>query len=247
MPDDPAAFLAQHKGQLIDAVIEGVPNGTSVRARLLLSPTEHQFINLGFAGVRAPRAGNNGDSQGEEYGDEARFFSESRLLQRQIKVTLLSLPTPSVAPSAFGSSTPTAAPVASMFLGTIHHPAGNIAALLLSAGLAKIVDWHAGFLSQSPTPSMMAELRKAEAEAKAGRRALWATLPAPTPSTAAVQAQQEKDRKFEAIVTRVWGADTLSVLKKGDTVERRIQFSSVRQPRCGFIRSAELTLGLRLN
>ena len=57
-----------------------------------------------------------------------------------------------------------------MFLGTVHHPAGNIAALLLSTGLAKIVDWHAGFLSQSPTPSMMAELRKAEGEGeKIGR------------------------------------------------------------------------------
>lgn len=78
---------------------------------------------------------------------------------------------------------------------------------------------------------MMSELRKAEAEAKAGRRALWTSLPTPTPSTAAVQAQQEKDRKFEAIVTRVWGADTLSVLKKGDTVEKKIQFASVRQPR----------------
>lgn len=118
-----------------------------------------------------------------------------------------------------------------MFLGTIAHPAGNIAALLLQTGLAKVVDWHAGFLSQSPTPTMMAELRKAEGEAKTARRALWRSLPMPAPGAAAVAAQQAKDSKWEGTVTRVWGADMLSVLKTGDTVERRLQLSSVRQPR----------------
>lgn len=155
MPDDPSAFLSKYKGQQLEALIEGVPNGSTVRARLLLSPDEHQYVNVGFAGVRAPRASNpsGGNSDGaEEYGDEARFFAESRLLQRQIKITLLSLPTPSAAPVAFGSNAPAApAATASMFLGTIHHPAGNIAALLLSAGLAKIVDWHAGFRKCLPS------------------------------------------------------------------------------------------------
>ncbi|KAM0752525.1 hypothetical protein T439DRAFT_324618 [Meredithblackwellia eburnea MCA 4105] len=240
MPEDPAAFLAQFKGVPIDAIIEATPNGSTVRARLLLSPTEHQVVQVGLAGVRAPRSGNptapaGEGSQGEEFGDEARYFVETRLLQRQIKVTLLSLPTPTVAPAAFSSTTstapaPTAAP-ASMFLGTIAHPAGNIAALLLSTGLAKVVDWHAGFLSQSPTPGMMAELRKAESEAKNARRGLWKSLPVPAPGAAAVAAQQEKDRKWDGVITRVWGADQISVVKVGEEAERRLQLSSVRQPK----------------
>lgn len=234
MPDDPAAFLAEHKGKPIDAVIEACLNGSTVRARLLLTPTQHQFVTVGFAGVRAPRAGNNADDAAgsEEFGSEARFFSDSRLLQRQIKITLLALPTPQVAPTAFGSEAPATTAPASMFLGTIHHPQGNIAAVLLSAGLAKVVDWHAGFLSLSPTPTMMAELRRAEAEAKAARRCLWANLPVATPTAVQAQAQQERDSKFDAVVTRIWGADMLSVIKAGEQNERRIQLSSVRQPKC---------------
>lgn len=230
MPEDPAAFLAKYKSQPLDAVIEAVPSGSSVRARLLLSPTQHQFVNVGIAGIRAPRAGGDG---AEEFGDEARFFAESRLLQRQIKVTLLALPTPQGAPVAFnanGQDSAAPAPVASTFLGTIHHPAGNIAALVLSTGLAKVVDWHAGFLSQSPTPTMMQELRKAEAEAKAGRRCLWRNLPEPTQAGQAAAAQQEKERRYDAVVTRVWGADQLSVLR-ADGKEVRIQLASTRQPK----------------
>ncbi|KAK4705914.1 staphylococcal nuclease domain-containing protein 1, partial [Phenoliferia sp. Uapishka_3] len=260
MPEDPTAFLQEYKGKPLDgtsgalasnvdrgeltciprtiaAIIEATPNGSTVRARLLLSPTEHQIVSIGLAGVRAPRSGNpaGGEgSSGEEFGDEARYFVESRLLQRQIKVTLLSLPTPTVAPSAFSStsnSTPPPSAAPTMFLGTIQHPAGNIAALLLQTGLAKVVDWHAGFLSQSPTPTMMAELRKAEGEAKAARRALWRSLPMPAPGAAAVAAQQAKDSKWDGVVTRVWGADMLSILKTGEQTERRVQLASVRQPR----------------
>ncbi|KAI5475177.1 transcription factor (Snd1/p100) [Pseudohyphozyma bogoriensis] len=235
MPEDPAAFLAQWKGKPIDAIIEGVPNGGTVRARLLLSPAEHQIVSVGLAGVRAPRAssiGGSGESKGEEYGDEARFFVESRLLQRAIKITLLALPVTST-PTSFSASAESAAPppAPTYFLGTVAHPAGNIAALLLATGTAKVLDWHAGFLSQSPTPGIMAEFRKAEAEAKAGRRGLWASLPLPAPGAAAVQAQQEKERKWDGVVTRVWGADMLSILKNGEQTERRIQLASVRQPK----------------
>lgn len=195
------------------------------------------MISLSLAGVRAPRASSlQNDSQGEEHGDSARYFVESRLLQRQIKITLLSLPNPSVVPTSFNSSTnsgPTTPEIAppTFFLGTIAHPAGNIAALLLSTGFAKCVDWHAGFLSVSPTPTMMSELRTAELKAKTARIGLWSSLPAPAPGAAEVQRKLEKERKWEGRVVRVWGADMLSIVRDGDGKEFRIQLSSVRQPR----------------
>ncbi|GAA5820185.1 hypothetical protein JCM11251_005517 [Rhodosporidiobolus azoricus] len=222
MPSDPVAFLNQYKGKPIDAIVEGVTNGSQIRARLLISPEQHQMINLGIAGVRAPRSGNltgREDSQAEEFGDESAFFVSSRLLQRLIKITLLSLPTPTPAP---GQQQQQPQQV-NLFLGTVHHPAGNIAALLLSMGLARIVDWHAGFLASSPTPSMMAELRKAEADAKINRRGLYKDAAAP-----ATPAQL---KGWTATVTRVWGADMLSIIKEGEQQERRIQLASVRQPR----------------
>ncbi|GAA5898069.1 hypothetical protein JCM6882_003319 [Rhodosporidiobolus microsporus] len=222
MPSDPIAFLNQYKGKSIDAIVEGVTNGSQIRARLLISPEQHQMINLGIAGVRAPRSGNltgRDDSQAEEFGDESAFFVSSRLLQRLIKITLLSLPTPTPAP---GQQQQQPQQV-NLFLGTVHHPAGNIAALLLSMGLARIVDWHAGFLASSPTPTMMAELRKAEADAKIHRRGLFKDAVAP-----ATPAQL---KGWTAIVTRVWGADMLSIVKEGEQQERRVQLASVRQPR----------------
>lgn len=220
MPEDPVAFLAEYKGKPLDAIVEGVTNGSQIRVRLLISPEHHQFINLGIAGIRAPRSGNlsgREDVQGEEFGDEARFFVESRLLQRLIKVTLLSLPTPSPQQQQVN-----------LFLGTVHHPAGQIATLLVSAGLARIVDWHAGFLASSPTPSMMSELRRAEADAKSHRRGLYKDLPDPR---IAAQQATASGRSFDALVTRVWGADMLSIVKNGEQTERRIQLASVRQPR----------------
>ncbi|GAA5875888.1 hypothetical protein JCM3774_001113 [Rhodotorula dairenensis] len=227
MPEDPVAFLAEYKGKPLDAIVEGVTNGSQIRARLLISPEHHQFVNLGLAGIRAPRSGNlsgREDVQGEEFGDEARFFVESRLLQRLIKVTLLSLPNPTPAPYANGNATQQV----NLFLGTVHHPAGNIAALLVQVGLARIVDWHAGFLASSPTPSMMSELRRAEADAKSHRRGLYKDLPDPR---IAAQQAAASGRSFDALVTRVWGADMLSIVKNGEQTERRVQLASVRQPR----------------
>ncbi|GAA6062972.1 hypothetical protein JCM10212_005731 [Sporobolomyces blumeae] len=244
MPNDPAAFLAKYKGKPIDAIIEAVPNGSQVRARLLFSPTYHHVLSIGLAGIRSPRSGNlstrNDDGQGEEFGDEARFFVESRVLQRLVKVTLLSLPTPNFAPASLanasnGTSTPPTPPSnPTLFLGTLDHPAGNIAALVVSVGLAKIVDWHAGFLSQSPTPKMMQELRRAEQEAKLLRRGLWKDLPDPeveirkNGSTAAGAGRGS----FNAIVVKVWGADMVTLAKtEMGKEEKKVQLSSVRQPR----------------
>ncbi|GAA5833480.1 hypothetical protein JCM9279_001538 [Rhodotorula babjevae] len=235
MPSDPLAFLAQYKAKQLDAIVEGVTNGSQVRARLLVSPEYHQYINLGIAGIRAPKSGNlsgrDDNQMAEELGDESRFFVESRLLQRLVKVTLLSLPTPAPAPASInGSSSPAAPQQVNLFLGTVHHPAGNIAALVVSVGLARIVDWHAGFLASSPTPTMMSELRRAELDARSHRRGLFKDLPDPR---VAAQQAAASGRSFTATVTRVWGADMLSIVKEGDSSakERRVQLASVRQPR----------------
>ena len=80
------------------------------------------------------------------------------MLQRQVQVRLLSVPTPAALPF---SSTATQAPTpASMFIGTVMHPNGNIAEHLVANGLARVVDWHAGMLS---TVGGMERLRSAEA------------------------------------------------------------------------------------
>lgn len=47
MPDDPDAFLAEHgKGKQLEACIEAVNNGSTVRARLQTGPDSYQIVNV---------------------------------------------------------------------------------------------------------------------------------------------------------------------------------------------------------
>ncbi|MBW0476193.1 hypothetical protein O181_015908 [Austropuccinia psidii MF-1] len=254
MPEDPAAFLSEHKGKPLEAIIESVSNGTTVRARLLLGPLQHQLITLTMAGVRSPRsklyvsqaqadgAGAGSTTDAEPFGDEAKFFTESRLLQRNVTITLISLPTPQAANLASQAQAQQPMLVSS-FIGVAQHPAGSISAHLLANGLARVVDWHAGFLSSVPENQGggMERLRKAEKEGKDARRGIWKLTPASgsgvpgSSSTSGVDSSGNS--KFEGIVSRIWTGDTISIRvscagsKSQCQKERKVQLSSIRLPR----------------
>jgi staphylococcal nuclease domain-containing protein 1 len=121
MPADPHAFIAEHSGEL-DAIVEQVRDGTQLRVRLLLDENTHQIINLVIAGAKSPRASvtRDGETQAAEpWGEEAKFFTEARLLQRHIKVRLLSAPV-SLNSAPFqtkGSGLPAPAQGASFIIG----------------------------------------------------------------------------------------------------------------------------------
>ena len=82
-------------------------------------------------------------------------------------------------------------------------------------------------------------LRAAERSAKEKRLGLWKNQ-APAKNGQAVASNgapivsTTKGSSFDALVTRVWGSDQISVVAKGDPNERerRLQFASVRGPRC---------------
>lgn len=75
----------------------------------------HKFIFIQCPAVKQ-------DGESERYAEEARFFLESRLLQKDIEVILESVNN-------------------NNFVGTIVHPQGNIAEALLRQGFARCVDW----------------------------------------------------------------------------------------------------------
>ena len=52
------------------AIVENVRDGSTVRARLLLSESEHQFVNVAMAGVRTPRASTKQGEPSEQWGEE---------------------------------------------------------------------------------------------------------------------------------------------------------------------------------
>lgn len=75
----------------------------------------------------------------EPFAQEAKYFTDCRLLQREIQIILEGV-----------SSTQN-------YLGSIIHPAGNIAELLLKEGFAKCVDWSMGVLTSGHEKYRQAE------------------------------------------------------------------------------------------
>jgi staphylococcal nuclease domain-containing protein 1 len=101
-------LLEQWKGKDIDgiyfddvdlAIIEATPAADRIRARLLIPDAPQQIIPIVLAGVRSPSASKknandevpDSTGQAEEFGDEARWFVESKLLQRNVKVEIMYL------------------------------------------------------------------------------------------------------------------------------------------------------------
>ncbi|KAF8236472.1 hypothetical protein L208DRAFT_1432421 [Tricholoma matsutake] len=229
MPEDSQAFVTEWKGKSIDAIVEQVRDGTTLRLRLFMPDGNHQIVNVALAGVRSPRVSSKQGEPSESWGEEAKFFTESRLLQRPVRVQILSLPNSVAAPFQSGSNG-NAAP-ASIFIGTVLHPAGNVAEHLVAAGLARVVDWHAGMLAST---GGMERLRAAEKAAKERRACLYANIPASAVANGngiATATANGSSKVFEATVIRVWSGDQLSVVEKESGKERRLQLSSTRGPK----------------
>jgi staphylococcal nuclease domain-containing protein 1 len=141
----PVAFeerdLLQRKD--FDALIDSVLNGSTFNVSLL---PNFESATIQLAGVRCPSAKRGAP---ELFGMEAKSFVESRLLQRTVKISLLSVNEKGI------------------FVGRVVHPRGDIAVLLLSEGLGQMNNQTAVQLPNSE------ELRAAENRAKEGRKNLW--------------------------------------------------------------------------
>jgi staphylococcal nuclease domain-containing protein 1 len=107
------------------------------------SPAPQQYLNINISGIKAPMVRKDVpdvEDLIEPFGEEAKYYVESRLLQRNVKVILEGL---SGNNQAFNAS--------------ISHPNGNIAEFLLLAGLAKVADRSVTIVTGGPT-----KLRDAE-------------------------------------------------------------------------------------
>ncbi|XP_001635744.2 staphylococcal nuclease domain-containing protein 1 [Nematostella vectensis] len=177
--ENPRHFLDTHTGKEIPAIVEHVRDGCTVRLFLL---PEFYHITVMLSGIKSPMFKREGDKEfPEPFADEAKFFTESRLLQREVKVILEGV-----------SNT--------NFLGTVIHPAGNISELLLREGFARCVDWSMAVLSKGHDI-----LRAAEKLAKEKRIRIWKEY---VPSTPAIEI---KDQEFSGKVLEIVNADAVVV------------------------------------
>ncbi|ORX49885.1 hypothetical protein DM01DRAFT_1308746 [Hesseltinella vesiculosa] len=200
---DPRTFLNAYKGKALDAIIEQVRDASTLRVLLILPDQTQQVVTLFLSGIKAPackrdNAPDQANNTSEPFGEEAKVFVETRLLQRGVKVVL----------EGVGQG------AQNNFVGSVQHPAGSIAELLLSNGLAKCQDWSITLVTGGPQA-----LRKAETAAKVKNLRVWKDF---------VAKARANDSEFDAQVIKIVTGDTI-VVKTADGVERKLQLSSVKQ------------------
>jgi len=199
--EDARSLVDKYKGKPVNAVIEHMIDGTTMRLFLL---PDMVHVTLMMSGVRSPqtRLGSDGKpdpAQCEPFGLEAHYFTESRLLQRDVEVILESNNN-------------------NKLVGSVLHPAGNIAEALLKEGLAKCVDW-----SIANVTGGAAKYRAAEKLAKEKKVRQWKDYKPP------VGAVITGDKEFNGKVVEIVNGDALMV-KTGKAV-RKLFLASIRPPR----------------
>ena len=234
--DNPITFVEARHGKPLPAVIEHVRDGATYRLCILPSdsPKDNSYyhVTLMLSGVKTPTFKLDGDTQSAEpYAEEARYFVESRLLQREVQVKLETSSNQNV-------------------VGSILHPNGNIAELLLREGYAHCVDWSMGGVSGLGGSQA---LRAAEKLAKEKRLRIWKDwTPAPSSAASIVAGEASEDGSVGAgagaansalatgpissgktclgKVVEVGNGDNITVKLQNGKVQRFF-LSSVRAPR----------------
>ncbi|XP_032160448.1 staphylococcal nuclease domain-containing protein 1 isoform X1 [Mustela erminea] len=184
--ENPRHFVDSRHQKPVNAIIEHVRDGSVVRALLL---PDYYLVTVMLSGIKCPtfRREADGSETPEPFAAEAKFFTESRLLQRDVQIVLESCHNQNI-------------------LGTILHPNGNITELLLKEGFARCVDWSIAVYTRGAE-----KLRAAERFAKERRLRIWRDYVAPTANL------DQKDKQFVAKVMQVLNADAIVVkLNSGD-------------------------------
>ncbi|KAH8874884.1 Staphylococcal nuclease domain-containing protein 1 [Schistosoma japonicum] len=155
--EDARNFFEKYKNQPLKAVVESVRDGCSLQVFILPEslrekPNTFVYLTITMTGIKSPSTRyENGKMVAEPWGLDAQFFTESRLLQRDVTILLESI---------FSQN----------FVGSILHPNGNIAELLLRQGLARCIDWNLNLVS---VPGAAEAYKAAERFAKEKRLRLW--------------------------------------------------------------------------
>ena len=141
-------FVDKNVGKELKAVVEHVRDGCTLRTIIVPS---FQLITVAMSGIKCPTMRREGEKKvPEPYYELAKFFTESRLLQKEVKLLIEGISNQN------------------LVLATVIHPAGDIAKLLLKEGFAWCVNW-----SMAVVTSGKERLRAAEREAKDKRLRKW--------------------------------------------------------------------------
>jgi staphylococcal nuclease domain-containing protein 1 len=178
-------------------IVEHVRDGSTLRVALVIEPkVKYQMITLMISGIRCPQTG-------EPFGEEARYFTESRLLQRDIEVRIEQI--------SGGGNT-------SSFVGSVTIGDKNIAEYLIKEGFAKCLDWSLGLTKEPKT------LRTLEKEAKAKKLRIWKDYKDIVRSAGSSES-------FDAKVIEIVNGDALVVQNLATNEVKKVFIASIRPPR----------------
>ncbi|CAB4064975.1 SND1 [Lepeophtheirus salmonis] len=207
--EDPRRLVESLNGKPCQSVIEHVRDGSTIRA-FITPPGSDTFhhVTLMLSGVRCPivKIGSDGKmdpAASDAYALEAQYFTESRLLQREVLlITLESVSNKNC-------------------VGSVVTPSGNnIAEALVKEGFAKCMEWSLKYVSSGPE-----KYRQAQADAKARKIRLWKDYTGPV-----IPEVSAKDKEFTGKVVEIVNGDALMV-KKSKTETKKIHLASIRPPK----------------
>lgn len=185
-------------GKTFDGIVEHVVSGSTLRIALEVKKNSFQQATVMLSGIVCPR-------NPEPYAEEARYFTECRILQKDVKVRIEQV-------STGGKNSSSASP---FLVGSVTCNKNNIAEHLLKEGYAKCIDRT---LAIAITPD---KLRAAENEAKSKKLRVWKNYEQRVKSDADT---------WVGTVIEVINADALMVENAATKEVKKLFLASVRPP-----------------
>ncbi|AQK52793.1 hypothetical protein Zm00014a_002977 [Zea mays] len=254
---DAKGFAVSNKGKSLEAIVEQVRDGSTVRVYLL---PNFQFVQIYVAGVQAPSMGrrpsvptviaetddnaNIANAEDPE-GTPAQLTTAQRLVA--------SAASAEIPPDRYGREAKhfTETRVLnrdvrivvegtdsfSNIIGSVYYPDGetakDLALELVENGLAKYVEWSANMLDVE----VKIKLKNAELQAKKDQLRIWTGFKPPATNSKPIH-----DQKFNGKVVEVVSGDCIIVADDSapygsPSAERRVNLSSIRAPKLGNART----------
>ncbi|XP_020254427.1 ribonuclease TUDOR 2-like [Asparagus officinalis] len=246
-------FLEANKGKSMEAIVEQVRDGSTVRVYLIPG---FQFVQVLVAGIQAPSMGRRpvieaipeSELAADEADREASAGNRGPLTSAQ-KLAASPVITTEISPDPFGREAKHFTEIRvlnrdvrivlegvdkfSNLIGSLIYADGDtpkdLALELVQNGLAKYAEWSANFMENDAK----AKLKAADLQAKKDRLRMWTNYVPPASNSKAIH-----DQNFTGTVVEVVSGDCIIVADDAapygsPLAERRVNLSSIRCPKLG--------------
>nr|DAD34032.1 TPA_asm: hypothetical protein HUJ06_004672 [Nelumbo nucifera] len=256
---DAMGLLSANKGKPMQAIVEQVRDGSTVRVYLF---PDFQFVQVFVVGVQAPSMGRRAVAEAvvepeivsDEPNGEASSEPRPPLTSAQ-RLAASAVPSIEISPDPFGREAKHFTEIRvlnrdvrivlegvdkfSNLIGSVYYPDGDsakdLALELVQNGLAKFVEWSANLMEDDAKR----RLKSAELQAKKDRLRIWTNYVPPATNSKAIH-----DQNFAGKVVEVVSGDCIivaddSIPYGSPLAERRVNLSSIRSPKIGNPRKDE--------